>query len=293
MRESDEPVSARKFTTISFRERKAKGEPIVVVTAYDATMARLFDEAGVDALMVGDSLGMVIQGHETTLPVTLDEVVYHCRCVARARPHAHIIGDLPFLSYQASEEEAVRSAGRLLKEGYAESVKLEGGAPVAGAVRRIVDAGIPVMGHLGLTPQSVHQMGGFRVQGRSEEARRRLLEDARILVEAGVYALVLEGIPGPVAAEITALLPVPTIGIGAGAATDGQVLVGHDFLGLYRGLAPKFVRRFAELGDAVVAATKDYASAVRAREFPAAEHSFGLEASPAKEVTPYGPGREG
>ncbi len=265
----------------------------MIVTAYDATLARLFDEAGVDAIMVGDSLGMVVQGHETTLPVTLEDVIYHCRCVARVRPAAHIIGDLPFLSYQTSEEEAVRSAGRLLKEGHAESVKLEGGTSVAASVRRIVDAGIPVMGHIGLTPQSVHQMGGFRVQGKGDEARRKLLEDARALVEAGVYALVIEGVPAPLAAEITALVPIPTIGIGAGVATDGQVLVGYDLLGMYRGLSPKFVRRFGELGDAVVAATKSYAAAVRGREFPDAAHSFGVETAASGDAVRYGPSHGG
>lgn len=285
-------MTARKITTISLREKKGKGEPIVIVTAYDATFARLFDDAGVDAIMVGDSLGMVVQGHETTLPVTLEEVIYHCRCVARVRPSAHIIGDLPFLTYQTSEDDAVRSAGRLLKEGHAESVKLEGGTSVAPAVRRIVEAGIPVMGHIGLTPQSVHQMGGFRIQGKGEEAKRKVLDDAQALVDAGVYALVIEGVPAPLAAEITARVPVPTIGIGAGVATDGQVLVGYDLLGMYRGIAPKFVRRFAELGDAVVDATRAYASAVRARAFPDAAHSFGVEALPSTSAVRYGSGSE-
>lgn len=267
-------MTREKITAVSLLQRKGNEKKIVVVTVYDATMARLLEEAEVDVFLVGDSLGMVVQGWDSTLPVTLEQMIYHSQCVARTRPRAHIVCDLPFLSYQASEEQAVLSAGRLLKEGLAESVKLEGGQSVAGAVRRIVDAGIPVMGHLGLTPQSVHQFGGFRVQARTQSAATRLIEDAQALVEAGAYSILMEGIPADVAARVTESVPVPTIGIGAGPHTDGQVLVSYDLLGMYRGLAPKFVRRFAELGDAVVQATRDYAEAVRSGEFPGEAESF-------------------
>lgn len=267
-----------KVTTTTLRSRKGQGEKIAVATAYDATMAGLLDAAGVDVLMIGDSLGMVIQGHESTLPVTLEQMIYHSSCVARARPRAHVVCDLPFLSYQASEEQAILAAGRLLKEGFAESVKLEGGRSVVRSVERIVAAGIPVMGHLGLTPQSVHQFGGFRIQGKTEKAARDLLDDAQMLVEAGVYAIVLEGVPTDVATWITQSIAVPTIGIGAGPNTDGQVLVSYDLLGLYRGHQPKFVRRFAQLGDAVVAATTDYVKSVRDGSFPAPEHGFVMSA---------------
>jgi len=269
-------VPTPKLTIPDILARKGKGPKLVVVTAYDATMARLLDEADVDVLMVGDSLGMLIQGWDTTLPVTLDDMIYHCRCVSRIRPRAHIVGDLPFLSYQVSEEQAVAAAGRLLKEGHAESVKLEGGVAVVKAVRRIVQAGIPVMGHLGLTPQAVHQMGGFKVQARTAKGARALLDDALALVDAGVYSLVLEGIPSEVAQLVTETIPVPTIGIGAGPHTDGQVLVCYDLLGMYRGRAPKFVRRFANLGDGVVEAARGYVSAVREGSFPSTEHEFSM-----------------
>jgi 3-methyl-2-oxobutanoate hydroxymethyltransferase len=276
-------VASDKHTAVSLRARKGIGPKIAIVTAYDATMARLLDAGGVDALMVGDSLGMVVQGRDNTLPVTLDEVIYHCRAVARTRPRAHLIGDMPFLSYQVSAERALESAGRLLKEGECESVKLEGGVAVAESVRRIVECGIPVMGHIGLTPQSVHQMGGFRVQGRTEAAADRLLEDARALEQAGVFSLVLEGIPSEVARRITEAVSVPTIGIGAGPDCDGQVLVCYDFLGMYRELSPKFVKRFAELGAAVVDATQRYVSEVKASTFPAPEHGFSMtKAEPGK-----------
>lgn len=269
-------VTREKVTIPGLRARKGRGEKIAVVTAYDATMARLLDEAEVDVLMVGDSLGMLVQGWDSTLPVTIEQMIYHCQCVTRGRPRAHVVGDLPFLSYQVSEQEAVLSAGRLLKEGQAESVKLEGGRAVAPAVARIVAAGIPVMGHLGLTPQSVHAMGGFRVQARTESEADALLQDARALCEAGVYAIVLEGIPSDVARLVSESIEVPTIGIGAGPHTDGQVLVCYDLLGMYRGHTPKFVRRFAEMGDGVVDAARAYVNAVRDASFPAPEHGFAM-----------------
>lgn len=267
-------MSRKKITTTSLLARKLSGEKIVVVTAYDATMATLLDSAEVDILMVGDSLGMVVQGHESTLSVTLDEMAYHCRAVTRARPTAHVVCDLPFLSYQVTPEDALRAAGHLVKEGGAESVKLEGGRAVVASVRKIVDAGIPVMGHLGLTPQSVHRFGGFRVQGKTRAAAERLIDDARALEDAGVYAIVIEGVPTEVAARMTEVVSVPTIGIGAGPATDGQVLVCYDLLGMYSELSPKFVRRFRELGVEVKEATRQYAAAVRDGSFPAEEHEF-------------------
>lgn len=275
-----------KVTAVSLSARKGKGPSIAIATAYDATMARLLDAGGVDALMVGDSLGMVVQGREHTLAVTLDEVIYHCRAVARVRPRAHIVADLPFLSYQVSPEQALQSAGRLVKEGDAESVKLEGGVSRAAAVRSIVDAGIPVMGHVGLTPQSVHQMGGFRVQGRTSEAAQRIFDDARALDDAGVYAIVLEGIPSDLAARITEAVSAPTIGIGAGPHTDGQVLVCYDFLGMFREFTPKFVKRFAEVGETVVQATADFVSEVRDGRFPAPEHEFRAAVQPGSAGAP-------
>jgi 3-methyl-2-oxobutanoate hydroxymethyltransferase len=267
-------MSRKKITTTSLSARKGSGEKIVVVTAYDATMAKLLDEAGVDVLMVGDSLGMVVQGRDNTLSVSLDEMAYHCRAVTRTRPTAHVVCDLPFLSYQVTPEDALRAAGHLVKVGGAESVKLEGGRSVAASVRKIVEAGIPVMGHLGLTPQSVHRFGGFRVQGKTRAAAERLVDDARALEEAGAYSIVIEGVPTEVAARMTDAVSVPTIGIGAGPQTDGQVLVCYDFLGMYPDLSPKFVRRFRQLGDEVKAATREYAAAVRDGSFPAEEHEF-------------------
>jgi 3-methyl-2-oxobutanoate hydroxymethyltransferase len=245
-----------------------------MVTAYDFTMARLLDEAGVDMVLVGDSLGMVIQGHANTLPVTLDEIAYHTRAVVRAAGVAHVVADMPFMSYQVSPIQAVESAGKLMKEGAAESVKLEGGAEFAEHVHRIVRAGIPVVGHVGLTPQSVHALGGFKVQGRGAEAAERVLADARALEDAGAFAIVLEAIPPDLAALVTDSVSVPTIGIGAGAACDGQVLVCTDLLGMVRGRTPKFAKHFAELGDAIVEATRAYVAEVRSGAFPATEHAY-------------------
>lgn len=257
----------------------AKGERrLAMVTAYDATFARLADRAGTDLLLVGDSLGMVVQGLDNTLGVTMDEMVYHTRMVVRGRRRALVVGDMPFLSYQVSVTDAVANAGRLVKEGGAEAVKLEGGIHVAETVRRLVDVDIPVMGHIGLTPQSVHRMGGHKVQGRrpgrDAGGRGRLFEDAHALEEAGAFAVVIEGVPAELAAEITAELSIPTIGIGAGAACDGQVLVMHDLLGLEDRLAPKFVKRYAELGREATAAFAAYVAEVREGSFPTDAHSF-------------------
>jgi 3-methyl-2-oxobutanoate hydroxymethyltransferase len=268
-------MSSPKITVPELRARKKLGPKIAMVTAYDATMAKLLEAGGADVLLVGDSLGMVVQGQPNTLPVTLDEMCYHGRAVARAAVRAHVMGDMPFMSYQASPEQAVLAAGKMLKEGGFESVKLEGGADFAEHVRRIVSCGIPVMAHIGLTPQSVHAMGGFRVQGREAGAADKLLADAQALEAAGAFALLLEGIPSALGARITAAVSVPTVGIGAGPSCDGQVLVCYDFLGMYPDLRPRFVKRFAEVGDQIVAATRAYVSDVRGGAFPGEEHSFG------------------
>jgi 3-methyl-2-oxobutanoate hydroxymethyltransferase len=268
-------MSSPKVTVPALRARKTQGPKIAMVTAYDATMAKLLEAGGADVLLVGDSLGMVVQGLSNTLPVTLDEMCYHGRAVSRAAQRAHVMGDLPFMSYQASPEQAVMAAGKLLKEGGCESVKLEGGREFAEHVRRIVSASIPVMAHIGLTPQSVHAMGGFRVQGRSAEAAERMVEDAKILEEAGAFALVLEGIPSELGKRITQSVSIPTVGIGAGPDCDGQVLVCYDFLGMYPDLRPRFVKRFAEVGEAIVEATRAYVAEVQSGAFPTEAHSFG------------------
>jgi len=270
-----------KITVPELVQRKRDGVKIVAVTAYDATFARLVDQAGVDVLLVGDSLGMVVQGHDTTLPVTLDDMIYHTRAVARATPRAHLVADLPFLSFQISVESAVLAAGRLVKEGGCEAVKLEGGVSMCGEVRAIVRAGIPVMGHVGMTPQSVHRFGGFRVQGRGAEAEARILADAAALAEAGVYALVVEGVYPDLARRITEAVAIPTIGIGAGPACDGQVLVGYDLLGLDPGPVPRFVRRYAELGGLVIGATRRFVEDVREGAFPGPEECYRAPREPA------------
>ncbi len=265
----------RKVTVPVIRGMKERGERIAMITAYDATFAQMFDEAGADILLVGDSLGMVVQGLDSTLPVTLDEMVYHCRSVARGTRSAMVVGDLPFMSWQPSVEQALRSAGRFLSEGAAQAVKLEGGLEAADTIRKLVQFGIPVMGHVGLLPQSVHAMGGFRVQGKTLEAAQKVMEDARAVADAGAFALVLEGIPSDLAARITAELEIPTIGIGAGVECDGQVLVCYDLLGLTPNLRPKFVKRFAELYATGKAAARTYCEEVRTGQFPSQEHSFG------------------
>jgi len=265
---------ADKVTTATIRARKGSGERTAVLTAYDVVFARLADEAGIDVVLVGDSLGMVVQGERTTLAVTLDDMVYHTRIVSRGVRRAHLVADMPFMSYQASVEDGVRAAGRLLKEGRAEAVKLEGGVEIAELVRRLVTAGIPVMGHVGMTPQSVHEFGGFKLQGRSDEQRAKILADARAVAEAGAYAIVVETVPQALAAEITRAVPAVTIGIGAGPDCDGQVMVMHDLLGLEPAWKPRFVRRYAEMGKAAGEAFAAYAADVRAGRFPAAGESY-------------------
>jgi 3-methyl-2-oxobutanoate hydroxymethyltransferase len=266
--------SAR-VTVQTLRAMTSRSESITMVTAYDATFARMLDEGGADVLLVGDSLGMVVQGQDTTLPVTIDEMLYHCRAVARGSKRAHLVGDMPFMSYQVSPEDALRNAGRFLSEGGMHAIKLEGGEEMAATIRRIVAAGIPVMGHVGLTPQSVHAMGGFKVQGKREEEAQRVLSDAKAVAEAGAYAVVLEGIPSELASRITAELPIPTIGIGAGPHCDGQVLVCYDLLGLTPERLPRFVKQYESFYQHGVSAIARFKEDVRSGAFPSAEHSFG------------------
>ena len=263
-----------KITAPAIVALKRKGEPISVVTAYDFPSARLADQAGVEILLVGDSVGTVVLGYESTLPVTLEDMLHHTRAVARAKPSALIVGDMPFMSYQVSADQAVANAGRFVQEGGADAIKLEGGARVVDAVRRIVEAGIPVMGHLGLTPQSVLAFGGYKVQARGEADQERLLADARALEAAGCFSLVLEGIPARLGASVSRELHIPTIGIGAGVQCDGQVLVLHDLLGLFHGHQPKFVRRYAELGQQMREALARYVADVKARRFPSDAESY-------------------
>lgn len=283
-----------RWTAPAIVELKRRGEPVAVLTAYDHPMARLADEAGAEIVLVGDSLGTVVLGYDSTLPVTMDDMLHHVKAVTRARPRALVVADMPFLSYQASVEEAVRNAGRLVAEGGVESVKLEGGVEFAATVERIVRAGIPVMGHIGLTPQSVHKMGGYVVQGRDAEKAQKLLADALALERAGASSLVLEGIPMELAEQITARLSIPTIGIGAGPHTDGQVLVCYDMLGMNPDFAPKFLKRYAELFQTITGAARQYLTEVKASQFPAEAHSFHsptvrLVQEPADEKDPKGP----
>jgi len=258
--------------------KKKRGEKITMLTAYDATMARLMDTAGIDVLLVGDSLGTVIMGCETTLPVTLDVMLHHTRAVCKGARRALVVADLPFLTYQVEISEAVRNAGRLLQEGGAAAVKLEGGVAVADTVHRLVSLGIPVMGHVGLTPQSVHQLGGFRAVGKTQSEADRVRDDARALQQAGAFAIVLESMPAEVAEAITKELTIPTIGIGAGPACDGQVLVSYDAFGLFETFVPRFVKQYARLGEEMTAAAKDYIADVRDGRFPAREHSIHVKA---------------
>jgi 3-methyl-2-oxobutanoate hydroxymethyltransferase len=269
--------SRKKVTTHTLRSKKERGEPVTMLTAYDYPTALAMDRAGVDAILVGDSLGMVVLGYENTLPVTMDDMLHHCRAVARGAKTAHLIGDMPFMSYQVSAREAVRHAGRFLQEAGMDAVKLEGGREVAATIEAIVAAGIPVMGHLGLTPQSVHKLGGYRTQGKSAAAARRLVEDAHRLQDAGCYAVVLEAIPDRVAELISHRLAIPTIGIGAGAGCDGQVLVTHDLLGLFDRFTPKFVRKYADVHAEMARAFSAYIGDVAAHRFPTAEHSHTMD----------------
>ena len=263
-----------KVTVPHVLKMKQRGERITCLTVYDYAFARILDAAGVEMMLVGDSLGCVIQGNPTTLPVTMDEMLYHTRIVARGCKRALVIGDMPFLSYQASKQEGVKNAGRFLKESGAQAVKLEGGVTVQDTIRAIVDVGVPVMGHVGLTPQSVHRFGGYKIQGKDKEQRETVLRDAQAVQDAGAFAVVLEGMPVGLAREITEQLSIPTIGIGAGVDCDGQVLVLHDMLGLFDDFTPKFVKQFADLKAATAAAVQGFIGEVKERKFPAEEHSF-------------------
>ena len=269
-----EPVKQVRIRDL--KEKKQRGEKIAMLTVYDATMARLIDRAGIDVFLVGDSLGMVIEGHDTTLPVTLGAMLHHTRAVSRGTRKALVVADMPFLSYQVSTAEAVRNAGKLIQKGGAAAVKLEGGQSVAETVRRIVDAGIPVMGHVGLLPQHVHKLSGFRMQAKSEHAAEQLLDDARALEQAGAFAVVLESIPADVAKTVTEKLQIPTIGIGAGPHCDGQVLVSYDAFGLNDEAVPPFVKQYASLGESIVDAAQRFADDVRHGTFPESERNLSI-----------------
>lgn len=266
-----------KVSVLTLRRMKSEQRKITMITCYDATFARLVDATGIDVVLVGDSVGMVVQGHANTLPVTVDQMIYHGQAVARGMKRAHVVVDMPFMSYHVSVQQAVETAGRLVKEGMAEAVKLEGGRERLEAIEAITRAQIPVMGHLGLTPQSVHAFGGFKVQGKRDDEARRIVEDARAIEEAGAYSLVLEGIPMELAAEITAQVRIPTIGIGAGVHCDGQVLVLYDLLGMDDSFRPKFVKRYAQLGAEVRKAIDAYVEEVRGGVFPDDDQSFHRE----------------
>jgi 3-methyl-2-oxobutanoate hydroxymethyltransferase len=272
-------MTGKAFTIQSFKAAKEKGERIAVLTAYDYTTATLLEEAGVDCLLVGDSLGMVMLGYENTLQVTMDDMIHHTKAVARGTRNALLIGDMPFLSFHVSVEEAVRNAGRFIKEARAQAVKVEGGPDIVDKIRAIIRAQIPVLGHLGLTPQSVNAMGGYKLQGKSIETARRMIDDALMLQDAGVFGIVLECIPDDLARIMTERLEIPTIGIGAGPHCDGQVLVIQDLLGLFRKMRPKFVKTFTPGGDTTVAAVKQYIEEVRNGRFPAEEHTFHMDES--------------
>jgi 3-methyl-2-oxobutanoate hydroxymethyltransferase len=267
-------------TVLDVQRFKDEGRRFAMLTAYDYLSARTLDEAGIPILLVGDSLGMVMLGYPTTLPVTLDEMLHHAKAVSRGARQALLVGDMPFMSYQASVEQAIISAGRFLQEAGMHAVKLEGGGQVVEITRRLTDIGIPVMGHLGLTPQSVHQMGGFKVQGKTQAQATRILADAKELEQAGAFSVVLEGMPSELATRITKTLRIPTIGIGAGPGTDGQVLVYHDMLGLTTGKAPKFVKRYANLADEIARAATRYMEDVRSGAFPGPEHEYSANGSP-------------
>jgi 3-methyl-2-oxobutanoate hydroxymethyltransferase len=267
----------RKVTTLRLQEMKQKRERIACLTCYDAIMARLLDESGIDVLLVGDSAGMVFGGQDTTISVTMPQMLYHATVVARAVKRALVVGDLPFMSYQASVEEALRNAGAFMKEALVEAVKLEGGEIICPTVRRIVDAGIPVMGHLGLTPQSIHKFGSYRTRGTTDEEAEQIVRDAKALQDSGAFAIVLEKIPVELARDVTKSLTIPTIGIGAGSECDGQILVTHDMLGLYSRFRPRFVRRYAEISQVMLEAFRRYCDDVRSGSFPSAAESYWRE----------------
>jgi 3-methyl-2-oxobutanoate hydroxymethyltransferase len=273
-----------KNTVMTFKQAKAEGKKLSMLTAYDYSMAKIIDESGVHGILIGDSLGMVVKGEEDTLSVTMEEVIYHTKAVKRGAKNALVVSDMPFLSYQVSIEQAVLNAGRLVKEGGASAVKLEGGANVAAQVKAIVDAQIPVMGHIGLTPQSVNAFGGFKVQGKSEAAAKQLIEDAVLLEKAGAFSIVLEGIPEKVAELITKAVSIPTIGIGAGKHCDGQILVYQDMLGMFSDFVPKFVKQYANLGTIMKEAIGSYVNEVQEGVFPEEKHTFKIDENELKKL---------
>jgi 3-methyl-2-oxobutanoate hydroxymethyltransferase len=278
-------------TARDVQEFKRQGRRFAMLTAYDFPTARVLDRAGIPVILVGDSLGMVVLGYETTLPVTMEEMLHHCRAVARGARTALLVGDLPFMAYQVSGDQAMAAAGRMMKEGGMHAVKLEGGRPVLEAVRRLTESGVPVMAHLGLTPQSVHQMGGFRVQGREPEAAARIVAEAGELEQAGAFALVLEGVPGELARSVTERLAIPTNGIGAGPECDGQVLVVHDLVGLTPRV-PRFAKRYGDLDQRIESIARQFADEVAGGEFPGPEHTYGVDPTGLDGGRPGGPGRE-
>jgi 3-methyl-2-oxobutanoate hydroxymethyltransferase len=267
----------KKVTTLTFRQKKERGQPISMLTAYDYPTAMSMDRAGIDSILVGDSLAMVVLGYENTLPVTMDEMLHHARAVARGAKSALLIGDMPFMSYQVSPQEALRNAGRFLKEAGMDAVKLEGGRNRLETISLLVSAGIPVMGHLGLTPQSIHQLGGFRTQGKTASAARQLFDDALLLEQAGCFSIVLESVPARLAGLISKQLAIPTIGIGAGVGCDGQVLVAHDLLGLFDRFTPRFVKQYASFHEEMQRAFGEYIEDVNQRAFPGPEHSVEMD----------------
>ena len=269
-------MSRRKVTILSLKSKKKKGEPITMLTAYDYPTGLLVDQAGIDIILVGDSLAMVVLGHENTVSVTMDEMLHHCKAVARGAKNPLLVGDMPFMSYQVDVKEAVRNAGRFLKEGGMDVIKLEGGRDMAPTVEAIVDAGIPVMGHIGLTPQTVSKLGGYRVQGKDVAAAQALIDDAKSLEEAGAFSLILEAIPSPVAKLITERVTIPTIGIGAGPDCDGQVLVTHDLIGLFDRFVPKFVKQYANTFASIIEALETYRDEVIEGTFPGPEHGYSM-----------------
>jgi 3-methyl-2-oxobutanoate hydroxymethyltransferase len=271
-------MANKRITTAAIRQMKKDGQPIVMITAYDYPWAKMFDAAGADIILVGDSLGNVVLGYDSTLPVTMEDMIHHAKAVCRGVERAMVVVDMPFMSYQVSIEDALRNAGRLMKESGAQAVKLEGGQESAATVKAIVTAGIPVVAHIGLTPQSVHQLGGFKVQGKDGESAVRLLEDAMKLAEAGAFAVVLECVPSALSELISKKIPIPTVGIGAGAGCDGQVLVYHDMLGLFGGgFKPKFVKRYKNLYAEAMEGVGQYVEEVRGRRFPSEEYSFPID----------------
>jgi 3-methyl-2-oxobutanoate hydroxymethyltransferase len=283
----------KKVTILDLQKRKEQGQPITMVTAYDYGTAELVDAAGIDVILVGDSVGMVVMGLDSTVPVTMDDMLHHCRMVARGSQRAFLVGDMPFLSYQTGRQEAIYNAGRLLKEAGMEAVKLEGGQEMAEIITAVTHAGIPVMGHIGLTPQSVSQLGGYRIQGKTAVAAQKLLDDALALEAAGCFSLVLEAVPAPVASAISQRLRIPTIGIGAGPGCDGQVLVYHDMLGLFDKLQPRFVKRYADLRQTIIDALTSYRDEVTAGQFPSEKHTYPMDTAEYEAFMAYLANRDG